>query len=211
MVTAFQRWLGLAVLLALSGCAGLQTAPQQSASSPEVHQQHLASLADIHSFDIQGRIGVQAEGKGFSGATRWHHAGEHDTIGLFSPLGGQVANIEKSASRVILTDGDGKTYQASDAETLTQQTMGWTLPMRGLPDWALGRPTSAPVDLAIWDAQGKLLRLKQSGWDIQYQAYMAADGHQLPSRITMSSPKLNLKLLVERWQLTAPTASGAKP
>lgn len=202
MAAAFQRWLGLAVLLVLSGCAGLQTTPQQSASSPEVHQQHLATLADIQSFDIQGRIGVQAEGKGFSGATRWHHTGERDTIGLFSPLGGQVAHIEKSPSRVILTDGDGKTYQASDAETLTQQAMGWTLPMRGLPDWALGRPTSAPIELAIWDAQGKLLRLKQSGWDIQYQAYTAAEGRQLPSRIAMTSPKLNLKLLVERWQLT---------
>ena len=203
MTTALQRWHWLAVMLVLTGCAGLQTAPQQSASSPEVHQQHLATLADIQSFDIQGRIGVQTDGRGFSGATRWHHAGERDTIGLFSPLGGQVANIEKTKSRVVLTDGDGKTYEANDAETLTQQTMGWTLPMRGLPDWVLGRPTNDAIELAIWDAQGKLTRLKQSGWDIQYQAYMTADGHQLPSRIMMVSPKLNLKLLVERWQLGA--------
>lgn len=201
MTTAFHRWLVLAVMLVLTGCASLQTTPQQSASSPEVHQQHLATLNDIHSFNIQGRIGVQADGRGFSGATRWQHAGERDTIGLYSPLGGQVANIEKSDSGVVLTDGDGKTYAARDAETLTQQAMGWALPMRGLPDWALGRPTSAPVELAIWDAEGKLLRLKQSGWDIQYQAYVAAEGRQLPSRISLSSPKLNLKLLVERWQL----------
>lgn len=201
MTTAFHRWLVLAVMLVLTGCASLQTTPQQSASSPEVHQRHLATLTDIQSFHLQGRIGVQADGRGFSGATRWQHAGERDTIGLYSPLGGQVANIEKSDSGVVLTDGDGKTYQARDAETLTQQAMGWALPMRGLPDWALGRPTSAPVDLAIWDAEGKLLRLKQSGWDIQYQAYVAAEGRQLPSRISMSSPKLNLKLLVERWQL----------
>ena len=203
MTTAFQRWHWLAVMLVLTGCAGLQTTPQQSASPPEVHQQHLATLADIHAFDVQGRIGVQTEGRGFSGATKWHHAGERDTIGLFSPLGGQVAYIERSPSRVVLTDGDGKTYEARDAETLTQQTMGWTLPMRGLPDWSLGRPTKDPIELAVWDAQGKLIRLKQSGWDIQYQAYMAVDGHQLPSRITMVSPKLNLKLLVERWQLGA--------
>ena len=201
MTTAFHRWLVLAVMLVLTGCASLQTTPQQSASSPEVHQRHLATLNDIHSFNIQGRIGVQADGRGFSGATRWQHAGERDTIGLYSPLGGQVANIEKSDSGVVLTDGDGKTYAARDAETLTQQAMGWALPMRGLPDWALGRPTSAPVELAIWDAEGKLLRLKQSGWDIQYQAYVAAEGRQLPSRISLSSPKLNLKLLVERWQL----------
>lgn len=201
MTTAFHRWLVLAVMLVLTGCASLQTTPQQSASSPEVYQRHLATLNDIHSFNIQGRIGVQADGRGFSGATRWQHAGERDTIGLYSPLGGQVANIEKSDSGVVLTDGDGKTYAARDAETLTQQAMGWALPMRGLPDWALGRPTSAPVELAIWDAEGKLLRLKQSGWDIQYQAYVAAEGRQLPSRISLSSPKLNLKLLVERWQL----------
>lgn len=208
MMTAFQRWHWLAVMFVLTGCAGLQTAPQQSASSPETHQQHLATLADIHVFDVQGRIGVQTDGRGFSGTTKWRHTSERDTIGLFSPLGGQVANIERSPSRVVLTDSDGKTYEARDAETLTQQTMGWTLPMRGLPDWSLGRPTPDPIELAVWDAQGKLTRLKQSGWDIQYQAYMAVDGRQLPSKISMVSPKLNLKLLIERWQLEAGGKQG---
>ena len=207
MMTAIQRWHWLAVMLVLTGCAGLQPAPQRSASSPEVHQRHLASLADIQRFNIEGRIGVQTDGRGFSGATRWQHAEDRDTIGLFSPLGGQVANIELTRSGVVLTDGDGKSYTAPDAETLTRQTMGWTLPMRGLPDWALGRPSPDAIELAVWDAEGKLLRLQQAGWDIRYQAYVQSGDHQLPSKILMVSPKVNLKLLIERWQLGGPAAA----
>jgi len=209
MMAAIQRRHWLAVMLVLSGCAGLQPAPERSASPPEVHQQHLASLADIQRFDVQGRIGVQTDGRGFSGGTRWHHAADSDTIGLFSPLGSQVANIERTPSHVILTDGDGKTYEAPDAESLTRQTLGWTLPMQGLPDWVLGRPTNDAVELAVWDAEGKLLRLKQNGWDIRYQAYAQADRYQLPTKILMVSSKVNLKLLIERWQIG--DVSTAKP
>ena len=192
------RWLPLVAALSLSGCAGLQTQPQH-ASQPEVHQQHLASLADIKQFNIQGRIGVQTEGHGFSGSTHWHHDTTTDDIGLFSPLGSQVATINTTASGVVLVTSEGKTYTANDAETLTQETLGWSLPMQGLPDWVLGRPAPRAIQQSQWDEAGRLTRLKQDGWDIEYGQYVDSSGYQLPSKITLRSPKLNLKLVIERW------------
>ena len=192
------RWLPLAAALGLSGCAGLQT-QSQPASQPEVHQRHLASLADIKQFNIQGRLGVQTEGRGFSGSTRWHHDSTTDDIGLFSPLGSQVATINTTAAGVVLVTSEGKTYTANDAETLTQQTLGWSLPMQGLPDWVLGRPAPRAIEQSQWDEAGRLTRLKQDGWDIEYGQYIDSSGYQLPSKITLRSPKLNLKLIIERW------------
>ncbi|HEX5538900.1 MAG TPA: lipoprotein insertase outer membrane protein LolB, partial [Methylophilaceae bacterium] len=152
--------------------------------------------------------------RGFSGSMQWQHALAGDQIQLFSPLGGQVAQISTTANGVELITSDGKSYQAADAETLTQQTLGWSLPMRGLADWVVGRPASGAVKDASWDTMGRLTTLQQDGWDIEYADYINIDGHQLPTRISLRSPQLNLKLIVENWQLkpesgsTAPTRAG---
>lgn len=208
MRSACLRHLSLALFFMLAACSGLQP-KSQPGSSAAVHQQHLASLADIRQFNIRGRIGVQTNPKGFSGSIQWQHAVAGDQILLFSPLGGQVAQISTTANGVQLITSDDKHYEAADAETLTQQTLGWSLPMHGLPDWVVGRPTAGPIKQASWDAMGRLTTLQQDGWDIEYAEYVAVDGHQLPTRISLRSPKLNLKLIVERWQLpTASTQTG---
>lgn len=197
MRSVILRCLVLAALINLAGCAQL---PQvEPAAAPEVYQQHLASLAGIEQFHAQGRIGVQTEGKGFSGSMQWQHDGSNNHIALFSPLGAQVATISTADDGVLLVTDDGKHYKAVDVETLTQQNLGWSLPMRGLPDWILGRPAVSQPQQSQWDASGKLTRLVQDGWDIEYAQYAENSGYQLPGKITLRSPKLNLKLIIQRW------------
>lgn len=196
------QWLQLAVVLSLAGCASMQ--PQEPASDAATHQRHLKSIGGIHQFTVQGRIGVQTEGRGFSGSTHWQHSATQDNIDLFSPLGGQVANIQATPESVVLVDSEGQSYRAKDAETLTQKTLGWRLPMKGLPDWVLGRPAPGPVEDSRWDQSGRLTRLKQQGWDISYSQYMDSHGYQLPGKIMLESRKLNLKLVIERWELPSP-------
>lgn len=157
---------------------------------------------------MQGRIGVQTEGKGFSGSSNWQHDGQSDNISLFSPLGAQVATIKTAPDGVTLVTEDGKTYRAADVETLTLQNLGWSLPMRGLPDWILGRPAASMIKEQQWDEAGRLTRLKQDGWDIEYSQYIEINGYQLPTKVTLRSPKLNLKLVIERWAISANQQGG---
>ncbi|MEZ0232078.1 MAG: lipoprotein insertase outer membrane protein LolB [Methylophilaceae bacterium] len=191
------------VLFILTGCAGIK--PQNTtplpASTPEIHAQHLATIAAISAFDLQTRIGVQANGRGFSGATNWKHSATHDNIAIFSPLGAQVATIDKTPNGVTLI-ADGKTYYADDTETLTQKILGWSLPMQGLPDWILGRPSSSKIEQSAWDEAGRLTKLRQDGWDIEYSQYVSTSGYQLPQKIALRSQNLNLKIIVERWLLS---------
>ena len=73
------------------------------------------------------------------------------------------------------------------------------MPLTGLSDWILGRPTSSPHEIVALDAQGRLMRLKQDGWDIEYASYKTVDGTDLPGKVLLRSPQLDLKLLVEQW------------
>ena len=193
-----KRWLLLAAILVQAGCASLP--PAMAPSSVETHQQHLASVAAIQSYHLQGRIGVQTEAKGFSGSTKWQHQTSSDDIALFSPLGSQVAAITRNEDGVKLVTSDNKQYLAADAETLTEQNLGWRLPMRGLSDWVLGRPGPGVSGESQWNDQGQLTKLKQDGWDIEYALYTPVAGKSLPTRITLRNAKLTLKLIVQQWQ-----------
>jgi outer membrane lipoprotein LolB len=188
----------IACFLLIAGCASRPvTQPAITPASQKANQEHLSSLADIQHFSLKGRIGVQTEGKGFSGSMQWQHTPANDNIALYSPLGGQVASIIQDEHAVMLTEADGDSITAKDAESLTQMTLGWKLPLNGLADWAIGRPTKAPIEQINWNDAGQITRLKQEGWDIEYSDYMAHEGKQLPNKIYLRSPKVNIKLIVE--------------
>lgn len=190
----------LGLITALAGCASTPVAkPAPDAAALTLRQQHLQSLGQIQQFSLQGRIGVQTNGKGFSGSMQWLHNKTDDSIALFSPLGSQVASIKKTPDQFTLEDASGKSYTAADAETLTQEILGWRLPLKGLADWSIGRPTQSPVQNSLWNEQGALTHLEQDGWKIEYSNYQQQGSYLLPNKIYLKSEQLNLKLLVEKW------------
>ncbi len=185
-------------ILLISGCATIPP-PTSQPTNASINQQHLATLANIKAFSLKGRLGVVTNPRGFSGGIEWQHQTANDNIDIFSPVGGKVANIAKNAGGVTLTSQDGHTIKANDAESLTEATLGWRLPLNGLNDWAIGRPTASKIEASSWDEQGRLLTLKQDGWDISYENYLETNGVFLPSKTVLKSEKVNLKLLIEKW------------
>lgn len=199
-MNAFLRTAWLVIFCALlQACASTKAPPQFDSASTLRHQLHLQQLAHLQQFTLKGRIGVQTANKGFSGGVLWQHAATHDSIALYSPLGSQVASISKDSQRVTLEDANGNSISADSAESLTQAALGWQLPLTGLADWSVGRPSQSPVEISTWDEQGRLITLKQDGWDIEYEHYAEKDDYMLPHKILLKSEKVNLKLLVEQW------------
>jgi outer membrane lipoprotein LolB len=199
----FNKNLLLATILLMGGCATFSPPPTPPTNA-SVNQKHLATLANIKAFSLKGRLGVVTNPRGFSGGIEWQHQNINDNIDIFSPVGGKVANIAKNPSGVTLTTQDSHSIKANDAESLTEATLGWRLPLSGLSDWAIGRPTASKIETSSWDEQGRLTTLKQDGWDISYEAYIQINGADnngvfLPSKVVLKSEKVNLKLLVEKW------------
>ena len=199
--------LVLIFTLILTACA-TQPIPPSTTPAPtnaSIHQQHLATLATIKSFSLKGRLGVVTRKQGFSGSIEWQHQPYKDNqtsldnIDVYSPVGGKVANITKTASGVTLTDQKSHSISAQNAESLTDMTLGFRLPLTGLSDWALGKPTASKIDASTWDEKGRLLTLKQDGWDISYESYSETNGVDFPNKVVLKSEKVNLKLLVEKW------------
>ena len=147
-------------------------------------------------FDLSGRIAARHGADGFTGNLAWRHAPSGDEMLISTPLGQGVARIVREGEAVQLTTAEGKQYRAADAESLTERTLGFRLPLEGLADWVQGRPSSdvpARVDKA---PDGKLRMLEQRGWQVEYQEY---DGVR-PSLLRLSFQGVELRLAISQWK-----------
>jgi outer membrane lipoprotein LolB len=156
----------------------------------------LLPAADLE-FELSGRIAVRYRDDAGSGTIAWRHGARADEMLLTSPLGQGIARIVRTGDEVALTTQDGREFKAADAESLTEQVLGFRLPLRGLADWVRGRPTPAPAPTQRRnDGSGRLVELEQSGWRIEYLEYVG----NLPSRLKLTFPGLELRLAVSEWK-----------
>lgn len=172
------RRLFLAGFLALlAGCAALPT-PEGEAFRP----------AD-GGFLLSGKLSVVYDGHGFFGNLRWRHGPDSDDMMLLTPLGQGVAQLVRDGGGVTLTTAERKIYQAPDAESLTEEVLGWRLPLAGLPYWVRGIPAPGAFERENGG-------LRQGGWSIEWER--RAEG--VPILTVMRRDNLEVKLAVDSWQ-----------
>lgn len=157
------------------------------------------STTEAVDFELEGRIAVRFRDEASSGGVSWRHRADGDEVLLTSPLGQGVARIVRADSLVTLTTADAKEHIAADAETLTESVLGFRLPLAGLADWVRGRAAAGPSQSQL-DAQGRLERLEQAGWVIDYLEYAGP----MPSRLKLSYPGLEIRLAIGQWKQNAP-------
>jgi len=175
------RVLALAAALFVSACAGMQM------SLP---------AADLQ-FELAGRIAVRFRDEATTGNIAWRHGRLGDELLITTSLGQGVARIVRTGGSVVLTAPDGQEHRAVDAESLTEQVLGFRLPLDGLADWVQARPGAGEFE-ARRGANGRLAELKQSGWTIEYLDWRE-DG-LLPSRLTLVYPGIELRLAIAEWK-----------
>jgi outer membrane lipoprotein LolB len=146
-------------------------------------------------FELSGRIAAKFRDQAASGNLAWRHAAESDEMLITSPLGQGIARIARQGGEVALTTPEGREHRAADAEALTEQVLGFRVPLAGLADWVRARPAPGPSQ-AQRGADGRLEVLEQSGWRIEYLEY---DGAR-PTRLRLSYPGLELRLAVSEWK-----------
>ena len=124
----------------------------------------------------------------------WRHSNEADELLITSPIGQGIARINRERDQYRLVTGDSKVYRAADAESLTEQALGWRLPLAGLSDWVQGRASPGrPAETRGDVATG--LELLQDGWRVAYEEFR--EGR--PFRLRLSREDLEIRLIVDQW------------
>lgn len=154
----------------------------------------LSPAIDVE-FELSGRIAVTYRDDAGSGNIAWRHAAGADEMLLTTPFGQGIARLARAGNEVTLTVQDGREFRAADAEALTEQVLGFRLPLLGLADWVRGRAAPGPA-VARVDGEGRLAHLEQSGWRIEYLEYTGT----LPSRLHLAYPGVQLRLAISAWK-----------
>lgn len=146
-------------------------------------------------FEISGRIAMRFGGEAASGSVAWRHRERGDEVLITSSVGQGVARLVREGNEFILTTAEPREYRAADAEALTEQVLGFRLPLAGLADWVRGRAAPGPAQQR-YDAGGRLAELEQSGWKIEYLEWSGAR----PARLRLTYPGLELRLAISEWK-----------
>jgi outer membrane lipoprotein LolB len=166
--------LCVAAAAVLGGCAAL---PEQGA-------------APAGGFELSGRVAVRHAKDSGSARIFWRHSDDADEMVITSPVGQGIARITREGERYLLVTGDKKEFRAYDAESLTEQALGWRLPLSGLSDWVQGRASTGAIGEA-----GEGRELRQDGWKVAYEEYR--DGR--PFRMKLSREDIEIRLVVDQW------------
>ncbi len=157
-------------------------------------------------FGLVGRVSVRDKKQGFSGGINWHHSATGDEIFLFSPLGQTVAQIQRDVEGIRLITAEQKIYYATDAESLTEQVLGWRLPLMGLQYWVQSMNSPATAATMDRDINEQVIAIRQDGWEITYSSYFPPEqATQLPVTrprvLTLKRNDLQIKLVVDNWKI----------
>jgi len=183
------RALLLFLALGLAGCAspGLRPPP---ADRPVA--------AALSRFALEGRLQVRDGERSAAVGLDWQHEAGRDDWLFTGPLGQGLARMEADADGARLRFADGRRLQAASAAELAESLLGVAAPFADLTRWVTARPgPGAAVREA--DGQGRLLRIVDQGWTIEYIEYMDEAPDALPRKLDIHRGEARLRLIVDGW------------
>ena len=202
--------LAIAAVALLTACVAQpvrEALPPAQSAAAEVRQiAHEDALLRQPAWSLQGRIAVSNGRNGGSGRIDWLQQGQHYDISLSAPVTRQSWRLVGDAGAARLEGLEGGTREGPDAAKLLRDATGWDIPVAALADWVRGaRARGAGTASATYGLDGRLLRLDQGGWSIDYHwplpgSAIAVQALQtLPVRLDARRGEASVRLIVDQW------------
>lgn len=198
-------FLPLFSFLCLS-CTALAPRPPEAALE-RLWQTHSARLMPLTQWSLRGRLAVRTDSQGGQASLAWQRDAGRQAIRLNGPLGRGVVRVTQDESGAHLTDASGNTTEAADAAELMLRFTGWELPLASLDWWVRGLPVPDVTARRELDGEGRLARLNQQGWDVEFGHYAQTESSLiLPDRLFLrrasgvNGPALEVRLVIDRWE-----------
>lgn len=200
------RLLLLAGVVLASGCALLPTESasevdhaEARADNPELSwRNRAAALTYLKRFTLEARLAVKGEGWG--GNLRWTQNAEVIDLVVSGPLGVGALRAMGTLSRARIKSGS-EDFWTDNPEATFRERIGWSLPLKDIRYWVLGVPTPGVPETHEIDAKGRLLRLHQQGWVIEYPEYQSAEYIELPRLMIVRGPRVEARVVIDDWKL----------
>ena len=197
--------------LLLAACAGrpVRNAPAVPvAAATQAQAARAAVLARHPRWSLEGRVALSNGRNGGSGRIDWRQDGARFEVSLSAPITRQSWRLSGDGGSARLEGLDGGPREDSDAERLLREATGWVIPVAALASWVRGSAAEGLPDAVLeFGADGRLARITQAGWTIDYASWQLQPGLgvELPLRLTASRDAAKVRLAIDGWQQDAPT------
>jgi len=156
---------------------------------------------------VGGRLSVRYQQNGkpqsLQGKFRWQQQGEQTDITLYSPLGQTIATIAITPGLAVMAQSDGEKKQAPNVTALTQEVLGWPMPVDGLRYWLQGFVQNVEGKLQTASPEG-MHSFQSDGWRVRYVSWQRNASIQYPKRFDMErttaeAGDIVLRLVIDDW------------
>lgn len=185
----------LCVTLLLNGCALWR--PSHDPQAERAWDARRAQLAQVDRFTLQGRFAAGGI-FGVKGQLHWQQNPQDFRLRLSGPFGARAVQITGDENGVAIRSAE-ESFHTSEPETYLRERLGWAVPMQQLRWWVLGMPAPGTPETVELDSAGRLLKLEQDGWTVEYAEYQTAGVPELPRKLELANGELSVKLVVDAW------------
>jgi len=187
------------VCLALVSCA---TIKEQVKTEPATWAAEQIKRQQVSSWEVRGRLGVQAELTGGSMDIIWKNDGENFSIRLIAPLGAGSYLVQGDKSEATIRFPNGSTKTINNIDDVFSSMLEIDLPVSAVKDWIRGIPSKTlSIEHISWDEKGQLNQVDQAGWHVEMARY-AGNQIPMPHKIYLSREgevELDMRLVIRRW------------
>jgi outer membrane lipoprotein LolB len=190
---------------ALAGCAVAPVRtpplpPAEQAAAVARQQAREAALAAMPDWHLEGRVALTNGTRGGSGRLEWTQRGPAFEVVLSAPVTRQGWRLAGGPGDARLEGLEGGTRHGADAAALLREATGWEIPVAALSRWVRGARAPGGDARLAFSADGRLARLEQDGWTLDYADWRPqAGGIELPMRVTASRDPARVRLVVDAW------------
>lgn len=205
----------LCVCLLITACASRPPSYGENETDRIQINAHQAELASIQRWQLQSRMAFfdLKNNTRQSASLRWQYQDTYHSLRISHPLRGTLARLEEDESGAVLTDNEGRSYPATDLESLLAWHLDLVLPIELINDALLGKIPDTRLINPQYYSDGTLAdysvdiqlndRTQSQTWHVSLARYQSAqdDSIRLPHQLELESDDYRIRLNISQWQL----------
>jgi outer membrane lipoprotein LolB len=190
------------ITLLLTACSTLFKQPSEQHLHYLTWYERQHQLNKINNWNLNGALGIKYYNKDSIAHFYWQQVTDHFAVNIYTPLNLGGVKITGDTKQVVLWKSVSEKEVAKTPEQLMYKELGWSLPLLSMKYWILGLPSPRISYKAKFDSYNHLSFLEQQGWQIKYDDFRSIDNIDLPTKIWLSAPQLQVKLVIKEWRIS---------
>lgn len=200
IITTGRLALLLIMVFVLGACAS-QTRKPDDPLALKAYQQRFDYLESLSDWKLEGRLAASNGKDGGSGSFTWYQDHDITRMTFRGAMGKGSWELEARQGYAHLQLADGREFFADTIAELVTAHMQAKVPVDALSWWVLGLARPNGWQERDLDEDGRIERLRQFGWDVDFSAYKQTDSVWLPGKLVARNKDHSVKLAVRHWTL----------